>query len=465
VKPKQLNYHLQIITITSLLIISLISTWMIADDYQAVVIFPALIILFAYLLFSVLLIRRIKSGLFGEIGFIFLGFTLAYTIIPVLNFLVLDFNFPLNFDGLNFSILNPQPFEIAAHLWRHSLFFITVMIGYIITRGYDKYEYKPNKFASCDERVVGIVLLSVYTCMLVIFSLSAPVETYYDHYTRFDSLPLGIKYLAYICLIIKAGGYYVALTLMFSDYKKYKYIIFIFILTISAYELIYSLGSRIETLSILLASVCLYHFNVRKIRLKDGFIYLGVLLSLFTLVEIYRGADFDLENALIDYSDKGLSFAVEFSAVYYTSFHLYWERMQGLIPSVDWRMLINDFFTAVPFYGHTEFNSQYWYANLFFPDAIVPPQTMGPIADSAIWGGEIDLAIRGFLTGCGYGWITRWTYKSQNNLFPRVAYVYLFATSVMALKYSLIYQISQMLRTLLPIILFTYFVTKLRSRP
>lgn len=78
---------------------------------------------------------------------------------------------------------------------------------------------------------------------------------------------------------------------------------------------------------------------------------------------------------------------------------------------------------------------------------------MGPIADSAIWGGEIDLALRGLFTGLGYGWLARWALKSRDRLFANVAYVFLFATSVMVLKYSLVYQVSQMLRTLIPAVL------------
>ena len=183
---------------------------------------------------------------------------------------------------------------------------------------------------------------------------------------------------------------------------------------------------------------------------------------LFTIVEFYRGANFDMDSALRDFSDKGLKIASEFGAVYYTSFHLYFERLYGTMPMVDWRMLINDFFTIIPFYEHTEFNSQYWYARIFFPDASVPPQTMGPIAESAIWGGEIDLALRGLFTGIGFGWFARWALKSREQLFANVSYVFLFGTSVMVLKYSLIYQFSQMLRTLIPALLLLFIVVKLK---
>ena len=430
------------------------------EHYQSIVIVPALGISFSFLLFGILLDHRVKTGIFGEIGFIFLGFSVAYSVIPALNFLAVDFDFPLNFDGLNFSILNPHPPEIAEHLWRHCLFVVTVIVGYLSGRGVDSRNISERSLAAVDWRVVVALLLLIALCISMVGILSAPVEDYYGHYTRFDSLSWVEKRIAYASLIIKSGMYYVVLALMFADYRRFRVAIVVFVLAISAYEMVYSLGSRIETLSILLATICLYHFNVRKIRLKDGVICLGGLLILFTAVEFYRSASFDLDSALQDFSEKGLKIATEFGAVFYTSFHLYSERLNGTMPGHEWPMLINDFLTAVPFFEHTEFNSQYWYARFFFPDAVVPPQTMGPIADSAIWGGELDLAVRGLLTGLGFGWLARWALRSRDRLFPYVAYVFLFATSVVTLKYSLPYQISQMLRTLIPSVLLCYFMIK-----
>ena len=458
-----IELQLRIAAVLSLLFVSVGGLWIVLKDYQSAVAVPALVICFAYLLFLVILGSQVKSGVFGEVGFIFLGFSVAYSVIPALNFLINNFDFPLDFDGLNFSILNPHPGEISDHLWRHCLFIVAVMVGYLAGRGRDRKDFVFRKLPAAEWWIVATVMAVIAGCILTISMLSAPVEDYYSHYTRFDSLSWGAKRLAYVCLILKAGGYYVALALMFSDYRRFKYIILLFVLSISAYEMVYSLGSRIETLSILLAVVCLYHFNVRNIRFKDGVIYLGGLLALFTVVEFYRTANFDIDSALLDFSEKGLKIATEFGAVYYTSFHLYFERLNGTMPPSDWRMLINDFLTIVPFYEHTEFNSQYWYARKYFPDSVVPPQTMGPIADSAIWGGEIDLALRGLFTGLGYGWLARWALRSSDHLFANTAYVFLFATSVIALKYSLVYQVSQMLRTLIPALLLVFLLVSARE--
>lgn len=431
-----------------------------SDSQQAVAV-PALVILFFFFLFCVMLDGRVKSGIFGEVGVIFSGFVVAYSVIPALNFLILDFHFPLNFDALNFAVLNPQPEELGDHLWRHCLFAVTVMAAYLFARGGHGEASPPAGSTRVDSRVVVAVVVMVLLCMGAIALLSAPVEDYYGHYTRFDGLSPWTRRFAFLCLILKGGGYYVALTLMFSDYRRFRFPIVLFVLFIVAYELSYSLGSRIETLSILLAVACLYHFNVARISFRQGLVFLSVLLVLFTAVEFYRTAEFDVQAALRDFSERGLSIATEFGAVFYTSFHLYVERSNGTLPDHDWLMLFNDFFTAVPFFEHTQFNSQYWYARHYFPDAIVPPQTMGPIADSAIWGGEGDLAVRGLLTGMGFGLLARWSLARRAKLLANVAYAFLFATSVIALKYSLVYQVSQMIRLLAPALLVAYLMIRL----
>ncbi|QTQ35898.1 Uncharacterized protein ToN1_17430 [Aromatoleum petrolei] len=434
---------------------------MLSERQQAVAL-PALVILFAFFLFCVVLSSRVKSGIFGEVGFIFSGFTVAYSVIPALNFLILNFNFPPNFDALNFAVLNPQPEELGLHLWRHCLFAVTVMGAYLLARGGGTGAPPRPGPSPVSGWVVAAVVVMVSSCMIAVSLLSAPVDDYYGHYTRFDALSPMAKRFAFLCLILKGGGYYVALTLMFSDYRKFKFPIVLFVIFIVTYELSYSLGSRIETLSILLAVACLYHFNVAKIRFQQGLLYLGVLLVLFTAVEFYRAAEFDIHAALREFSERGLRIATEFGAVYYTSFHLYVERLNGILPERDWLILFNDFFTAVPFFEHTQFNSQYWYARNYFPDAVVPPQTMGPIADSAIWGGEGDLAVRGLVTGLGFGLLAHWALARREKFLANVAYVFLFATCVIALKYSLIYQVSQMFRTLAPALVVAYFMIRLQ---
>jgi len=158
--------------------------------------------------------------------------------------------------------------------------------------------------------------------------------------------------------------------------------------------------------------------------------------------------------------DKGLSIAYEFGAVFYTSFHLYSERLNGSLPQHDWLMFFGDFLNFVPFIDHTAFNSQYWYAENYFPNSSIPPQTMGPLADSAIWGGEIDLFFRGLVNGALYALLIRWFDKRRDVIWVLVIYCYIYATCVVALKYSIFFQISNLSRYVLPMILVSFIFMK-----
>jgi hypothetical protein len=432
--------------LSATLLVALLCVTALMPDQRAVAL-PTVAILAIFAIFSVLLAKRLDAGIFGELGFLFLGFCIAYSVIPAINFLALDFNLPP--DGLNFAILDPQPAEIGLHLWRHALFIGMVAVAYLVVRGRQTLILQPT------GRVPRILLIGSLSITLVstilIAAFSAPVANYYEHYNRFEHLtPIG-RYAAYIPLLLKSAGYYVTLILMFSAYQRYKYFIPPLVLTIVAYEMLYSYGSRIESLFILMATACLYHHYVRPLRLVTGATYLFVLLLFFTGVEFYRAAQFDI-NAFIDQIlERGSYFAYEFGAVFYTSFHIYHEKALGTLPQPHWLMLINDFFTAVPMYDHVKYNSQYWYADVYFPDSIIPPQTMGPLADSGIWGGEIDLAVRGLLTGLGYAYIARWVLRRNAAWHQMLIYTFFYATLVFGLKYSIVYQASLMVRIFLPV--------------
>ena len=247
--------------------------------------------------------------------------------------------------------------------------------------------------------MVVFLATTILISILAISALSAPVETYIDHYTRFDHLSWLTLRAVYILLILKTSAYYILLTLMFHDYRRYKRYIAAVVVVICVYETAYSLGSRIETLSILLGVVCLYHYKVRRISIKQGALAFLAIATLFSAIELFRSLEFDLSDARNVVSAEGASPASEFGAVYFTGFHLYSERAQGTLPTYGYPMFFSDLLALIPFIDHTEWNPQYWYARNYFPEAAVPPQTMGPIADSAIWGGEVDLLFRSILNG------------------------------------------------------------------
>jgi hypothetical protein len=178
---------------------------------------------------------------------------------------------------------------------------------------------------------------------------------------------------------------------------------------------------------------------------------------------MFRSAGFNLESAQSAVEYDGLKHASEFGAVYFTSFHLYAERALGSLPPRDWQMLFYDFIALLPFVEQTKYHPQYWYARNYTPQAEVPPVTMGILANSAIWGGEIDLLLRSFLNGAIFALLMRWFLKRSDRWWALTVYVYCYATCVMTLKYSVLFQLTPLAKIMLPTILLTGLLFKMHE--
>jgi hypothetical protein len=409
---------------------------------------PTLATLAAFGVFTVFLARRVGDHAFGEIGFVYLGLAVAYTLVPALAFLVLDL------DSARVAQFLPAPSELGVHLWRHALFVSGVAAGYLLFRGKVVPELRASAdSANGDWRTIAFLVALIGSCVIGVYLLSAPVTTYMDHYTRFDHLSWTPLQLAHLCLTLKSGGYFILMTFLFRKFAEHRLLTLSSVAAICSYELAYSFGSRIETLIILLGGVCLYHERVRTIRLRQGVVLLAAIAALFSVIELFRASGFDVGIAEETVSKDGPMPAAEFSAVYFTGFHLYSERAHGSLPNAEWPMFFSEFVLLTPFMDHTRWNPMYWYARNYFPAAVVPPETMGPIAESAIWGGEIDLLFRSLINGIFFAYLVRWYLCRKTEWWAVVVYAYCYASCVMTLKYSVFYLIVPLVRVVLPALL------------
>jgi hypothetical protein len=427
------------------------------------VVWPVIASCCAYLIFSYCLWRKINTSIFGEIGFIYLGLALAYTVLPAFTVILANFIIPIGIDGGRPLVLHPEPVIVGEHFWRHTLFISGVAIGYLVVRGGNiksifkraKIE-KDNRFIVCG--VLSILLMSIICVIL----LSAPVTTYYEHYTRFEHLSSPMLKFVQFCLLVKSGGYFVLMALMFNQYDKYKWLIYVLVPVLCVFEVVYSFGSRIEALIILIAFAGFFHYKKKPLSLRSGLIYLFILAAIFSAVELVRSAQLNNQSVESMVSDEGIKAASEFGAVFNTGMHLYSERQNGGLPNREWPMFIYEFISLIPFVDHTEYHPQYWYARYYFPNSIVPPQTMGVISDSAIWGGEIDLLIRSVMNGMVFGLLTRWFIRRKDKWVALSIYIYVYATCVMTLKYSIFYQMPMVIKILMPSVFIAFVLIKFR---
>jgi hypothetical protein len=449
------SYDLTIVIVAIIVVIAFIlglAGEIILTADQMYLIRPLLTTCIVFIIFSYILKRQTQSNIFGEIGFIYLALASAYTVLPIIALIQLNYNLPLS------TVISPQPEDLSTHCWRHVLFVFFVAVGYLAIRGRTVPQMPLKEANSRNGKVILILIVIMGCCIFAMSILSSPVNSYIEHYTRFDHLSWTLLRVVYVCLIFKTGTYFVLFSLMFCQYNRYRNYIYFIMPILCVYEIVYSYGSRIQTLIILLAFAVLYHYKANPINIRKGIAYLAILAVLFSAIEIIRASDYNLTTARQRVTQVGGKQASEFASVFNTSFHLYTERAQGTLPPRDWQMFFYEFISLIPFIDHTTYHPQYWYARNYFPQAVVPPQTMGVLADSAIWGGELDLIIRSLINGAVFALLTRWFLRRRQKWWALTIYIYCYATCIMTLKYSVLYQLTPLVRILLPTILFVGFL-------
>jgi hypothetical protein len=414
------------------------------------IVWPVIAAVSVFATFSVVLVVAWHLNPLAEIGFVYLGMAMLYTVMPAAKFLWMHLEIPPGFMGLNFATLEWTPREMGAHFWRQVLLITGVAIGYLVLRGRPALtQGKRYRLGPTDGKALGALLVIVVGCIITITIMTGGVGTYYENYTRLDSLSWAMRRLAYVLFAVRTGSYYVLLVWMFGQYRKYRKWPLVMVIAICTYEIVYSHGSRLVAFSVIMAYIGLYNLQVRSIALRRAAAVLGLLAFGFISIEVVRFlADQSLEEVLeVTISPARTS---EFEAVYATGYHLYDERMHGRLSSRPALLGIYEIIAIVPFLDHTTNYPMYWYAREYFPDATVPPATMGIVAMSAIWGGEWNLLAQGLLNGCLYALVIRWFERRREKWWVLCTYVFLYATCVLTLKYSLLYQLVPFVQTLLP---------------
>jgi hypothetical protein len=377
-----------------------------------------------------------------------LAFAVGYTVLPIIVFLVVDFHEYLGWQRL--ADLLPSSKDMARHLWRHDIFILGIGTGYLLFRGKKTAKMLPTKkeIEAGNWLFILIFIIIILVSMAGVSFLSAPVSSYIDHYKRFDNLSWISLRIVYVLMALKAGSYYVLLYYLFANYQKYKLILWPIIVAICYYEFSYSYGTRIEIFAIIMAALGFYQQLVRSIQWRRCILLFIGIAMLFSLLEYIRSARYN-GTPSEQLTTSGIAPAAEFSAVLFTGFHLYSERERNSLPDRPWPMFFSDVIFIIPFADHIKWHPQYWYARNYYPDAIVPPETMGPIADSALWGGELDLMFRGFVNGAFYGLLVGLLIGRKSIWWRHITYIYTFATCIMSLKYSIFYSLPLFLQNLL----------------
>lgn len=379
-----------------------------------------------------------------EIGYFYNIFLCLYLIFPAIFFETLSFadDDPISFLFNGFSYSNRE--LVIENLMRMYAFQIIFCLSYLKFRKRKPIEMIERNFdfASANLYFFLIVLAFIYFCL---FYFSSDFEGYLDSYKRYDHLSGFLRKLISVAIRLKTGILLIVQLYLCYKLKNKRILLLVILLSIIIVEAMYSSGARITMFFIILQSLFIYSIFINLPKFKVLALLGFFLLMAFFVIEKNRHNT--NQELVIDFASAAPG---ELGAVFFTSYHLYQQRNDGQLPQKDWKMLIFPFISPFAFNsGLKEIDPMFWYMKNYFPQSDVPPFTLGPIANSALWGGEFDLVLRSILNGLLFAFAVNVFVENKKNPLNIVFYGFVFSTSVMVLKYSILFHLTPIFKDLL----------------
>lgn len=397
------------------------------------------------LFFNFKLKKRFKGYRFLEIGFYLNFFLSLYIILPTVVFITSSFTVgdPISYVFNGFAFSNESLF--INHLIRMLVFQLVFIISYLKIRGAKIIRYNTLDFKFKKAFVITFLFFLI-VCYILLFGLSSDFDGYIESYQRYDHLSRPLRLFVSLMVRFKFAFSVLFLIHFFIYFKKKKIITVTVFLCLLVAEGYYSSGARISILFLLLQGFGLYVIINGLPKMRN--ILLGSLtcLVLFTIIEKTR------LNSTNDKVTNELAALIpgEFGAVFFTSYHLYQKREDNQLPSKSYKMFFFDFISPLmPNADIDEIDPIFWYQKNYFPDTEVPPFTLGPIANTAIWEGEIGLILRAWLCALLFAKFSNYITRKKISPFNLFVYLSIFSTSVMVVKYSIFYHITPFVKNLI----------------
>lgn len=403
------------------------------------------------LIFNLKLKNRFGKFRFLELGYHLNLFLSFYIIVPTIIFISSSFTVgdPISYVFNGFTYSNSSLF--LKHLIRMIVFQLFFIFSYLRIRNKNIISYKISDF-SYKKAFVILFSLILVICYVILFGLSNDFDGYIESYKRYDHLNRPLRLLVSFIVRFKFAFIVLFLIHFFIYFKNKKIVLSFGFFILLLVESKYSSGARISVLFLIFQGFGLYALIIGFPRIKNLVIAFLTTLILFTIIEKTR-----FNNEIGNENNELITFLPgEFGAVFFTSYHLYQEREDNQLPAKSYKMFFFDFIAPfIPNASISDIDPIFWYQKAYFPLSEVPPFTLGPIANTAIWEGEIGLVLRAYFCGFLLGFFSN--YITRNNIRPFCLFIFIsiFSTIVMVMKYSIFFHLTQIIKNLiLPYLIF-----------
>lgn len=372
---------------------------------------------------------------FFDVGIFCALATLVYTVYPLVNYWVGDFQFGFLSDN-RLQAYNITPEELGFFHFRHILYLFTFVLFYSVFRGKGSIGVGNVIIPSRTIRKVIVISFLLLTCYFYIlqvvtgvnFNISYESEAYAKNITAFMSLPLLLLQMS-----VKLGGilFIFKLALLFivvsrCKQKKWRIVLLIWIF-FEIVQVVYIKGVRSGFMFFLIATALLYHRMIKPLSMKYLITSGLLLLMLFIFLGVYRQyADISSLQMDLLHEDAGIfSGGNEFQALLGTAYDVYQRKEAGA--DLPWYLYINDIITILPPQQLMPFEkvaASEWYLREIGMSGSGVGFMWGVISQSIVGLDWLELVLRGAILGYILAKFHRWYLKHQSGFLETLLYMF-----------------------------------------
>jgi hypothetical protein len=363
--------------------------------------------------------------------------TLIYSVYPLLNYWVGEFDFGV-FGDARLTAYKPSATEVGFFHLRHVLYLSLFVLFYTIFRGTGVIEAgridKPSRGTTQVVITAFIFLTGYFLALQMVTGLN------FNH--GYDSDAVGGKLevvasaplvlvqisgkLAGILTVFKLALLYIVINR--CNQRKWFIILFVWI----AAEVILMMaikGARAGTFLFILAAILLYHRIIKEFSMRF-LISSGILFFVFFMfLGLYRSFD-DISSMRLEYVQAGVGYLSgtnnEFQSMLGTAYDVYQRKIAGA--AIPWYLYINDIIGILPpqqFLPFEKVDASEWYLKELGLSGTGQGYMWGVITQSIIGFDWMEIALRGSLLGFILARVHRWYVKNQSSFFATILYLYL----------------------------------------
>lgn len=406
-----------------------------------------------------------------EIGTVYGVALAAYSLIPLLNFLLAGLKWTPVMDNrlLPYRVTAG---DVGGFAWNHVVYFLCFSAAYLWTRGRVEGRRQGGVSDTPPLPIVLVPVLLLFGYFLVLkVAWGVDADPSYlrlrENLANLHRLPLLLaqvsSHLRGIMLVFK----FALLFLLFTRWesKRWRSALCAWLALDTAYTVVH-VGARFETALLLISALLFYHRLVRPMTLRRAVVIGLVFLTVFQAMGLVRSYVTAGTMQRPPLTPRSLASAAgEFQSIFATAYDLDQMKKTGRLGEIPAQLYVSDFLMPVPqqLLGMKKLEPSRWYLQVKGIDNGTG-YMFGVVAQSVIGFGLAELALRGVLVGALFAWIHRWYRRRSSRFLPTLVYVWLCVWSYYTFRASTFYLLTPFLYRVLPVVGFIYVGQRLVAR-